>query len=99
MQCFFLQVNPPNCAQYRLIKPATEQSLEGQYDIPFLFCQDKKAVAESKRMADVGMQTLLHPIPHFKDPQYDWNEWELRRKALRLVSSNLPSRQTLSINL
>jgi len=36
--------------------------------------------------ADASAQTPLHfPVDNF-DPEYHWNEWELRRKALKLVS-------------
>jgi len=35
---------------------------------------------------EISVQTPLHfPIDDF-DPEYHWNEWELRRKALKLVS-------------
>ena len=35
--------------------------------------------------SDSGMQTELHPVESNVDKQYEWNEWELRRKALKLV--------------
>ena len=34
----------------------------------------------------VGIQTEVHPNPPPKDPNYEWNEWNLRRKALMYVS-------------
>lgn len=34
----------------------------------------------------VGIQTEVHPNPPPKDPDYEWNEWNLRRKALMYVS-------------
>ena len=33
------------------------------------------------------IQTELHPIPCHKDESYVWNLWDLRRKAIVLVSS------------
>lgn len=32
------------------------------------------------------IQTELHPIPFHKDESYVWNLWDLRRKAIELVS-------------
>ena len=34
---------------------------------------------------DMGVQTELHPIEMNLVKTYEWNEWELRRKAIRLV--------------
>ncbi|XP_029965628.1 cilia- and flagella-associated protein 206 [Salarias fasciatus] len=34
---------------------------------------------------DSGAQTELHPVVTNIDASYEWNEWELRRKALRLA--------------
>jgi hypothetical protein len=47
--------------------------------------------------SDSGMQTELHPVEANIDKQYEWNEWELRRKALKLVCyGNATSVKTLS---
>nr|CAD7408762.1 unnamed protein product [Timema cristinae] len=35
---------------------------------------------------DIEMQTELHPIPSYIDPNYTWNEWELKRKAIQLAN-------------
>lgn len=37
--------------------------------------------------SDSGIQTELHPIEANVDKSYEWNEWELRRKALKLVGT------------
>lgn len=37
---------------------------------------------------DQGMQTEIHPVESHIDKKYEWNEWELRRKALKLVSAD-----------
>lgn len=34
---------------------------------------------------DVGVQTEVHPIETNIVKSYEWNEWELRRKAIKLV--------------
>lgn len=37
-------------------------------------------------MHDCSAQTELHPLESNIDRSYEWNEWELRRKAIKLVS-------------
>lgn len=37
-------------------------------------------------MHDCGAQTELHPVESNIDRSYEWNEWQLRRKAIKLVS-------------
>ena len=34
---------------------------------------------------DGGTQTEMHPVERHIDPKYESNEWELRRKALKLA--------------
>ncbi|XP_072306069.1 cilia- and flagella-associated protein 206 [Eucyclogobius newberryi] len=41
-----------------------------------------------------GTQTVTHPVESHIDKTYQWNEWELRRKALKLA--DLRTRQTHS---
>eukprot|EP00055_Hartaetosiga_balthica_P010224 m.43056 g.43056 ORF g.43056 m.43056 type:complete len:665 (+) comp7087_c0_seq3:130-2124(+) len=43
---------------------------------------------------DSGSQTELHPIAENINKKYEWNEWELRRKALKLA--NLRKKKTHS---
>jgi hypothetical protein len=38
---------------------------------------------------DNEAQTELHPIPSHIDPTYHWNEWDLKRDAIKLVSEQL----------
>lgn len=35
---------------------------------------------------EIGIQTDTHPVETHIDKSYEWNEWELRRKAIKLVS-------------
>eukprot|EP00116_Pleurobrachia_bachei_P010481 sb/3470743/ len=44
---------------------------------------------------DSGIQTETHPIESNIDPTYEWNEWEMRRKAIKLA--NLRTRMTHSV--
>jgi hypothetical protein len=36
-------------------------------------------------MVDAATETPVHIVEKNIDPNYDWNEWSLRRKALKLV--------------
>jgi hypothetical protein len=40
---------------------------------------------EVKDKADASTATPLHFVERNKDYSYDWNEWQLRRKALQIV--------------
>ena len=39
--------------------------------------------------SDSGCQTDTHILEYSIVKDYEWNEWELRRKALKLVSSTV----------
>ena len=36
-------------------------------------------------MVDSDTQTPTHVVEEHKDYNYTWNEWELRRKAVKIV--------------
>eukprot|EP00163_Fabomonas_tropica_P032180 TRINITY_DN7969_c0_g1_i1.p1 TRINITY_DN7969_c0_g1~~TRINITY_DN7969_c0_g1_i1.p1 ORF type:complete len:617 (+),score=134.09 TRINITY_DN7969_c0_g1_i1:269-1852(+) len=36
--------------------------------------------------SEMSCQTELHPVESHIDPRYHWNEWEMRRKALKLIN-------------
>ena len=38
---------------------------------------------------DMGTQTDTHPLESNIVSAYEWNEWELRRKAIKLVSLSM----------
>lgn len=43
-------------------------------------------------MVDKGCETPLHFIEKNLDPNYYWNEWDLRRKAIQMA--NIRNKQT-----
>eukprot|EP01112_Ceratiomyxa_fruticulosa_P016341 TRINITY_DN491_c0_g2_i1.p1 TRINITY_DN491_c0_g2~~TRINITY_DN491_c0_g2_i1.p1 ORF type:complete len:254 (-),score=69.60 TRINITY_DN491_c0_g2_i1:211-972(-) len=47
--------------------------------------QDETISETSSSKCDGGTQTDTHPVPAYKDPTYTWNEWEMRRKAVKLI--------------
>jgi len=47
---------------------------------------DKKLVVKPVTKSDCGSQTVTHIEPRNMVKGYEWNEWELRRKALKLTN-------------
>jgi len=46
-------------------------------------------------MVDKGMETPTHFIEKYIEPNYHWNEWDLRKKALQMA--NIRKKITVSI--
>ena len=46
---------------------------------------------------DVGTQTDTHFMESNIVKSYEWNEWELRRKAIKLVRPDIPDSGELSL--
>ncbi len=42
-------------------------------------------VQSTTKKADAQTQTPVHFTESNKDPKYTWNEWELRRQAIKTV--------------
>ncbi|BHF69822.1 nudix (nucleoside diphosphate linked moiety X)-type motif 8 [Sparganum proliferum] len=61
--------------------------LQNMFSSGAAYFKDRKAVAESKRMFDFGIQTEVHPVESYIDSSYHWNEWELRRRALQMTTT------------
>ena len=47
--------------------------------------KDKGLIQYPVTKAEMGTQTEIHPIETNLVKTYEWNEWELRRKAIKLV--------------
>ncbi|XP_057307857.1 cilia- and flagella-associated protein 206-like isoform X1 [Hydractinia symbiolongicarpus] len=62
---------------------------------PYAQGKDKGLIQAHVAKADMGTQTELHPIETNLVDTYEWNEWELRRKALKLA--NLRTKITHSV--
>lgn len=45
----------------------------------------ESALVKPVTKCEGGTQTDLHPVESNIVTSYEWNEWELRRKALKLV--------------
>ncbi|KAJ3168655.1 hypothetical protein HDU88_001548 [Geranomyces variabilis] len=54
----------------------------------------QRLLGHMQLVTEVGTQVDTHIVDTFIDPKYEWNEWELRRRALMLV--NLRKKQTHS---
>jgi hypothetical protein len=46
-------------------------------------------------MVDKGMETPIHFVEKHIEPNYCWNEWDLRKKALQMA--NIRKKITVSI--
>ncbi|VDP73030.1 unnamed protein product [Echinostoma caproni] len=57
--------------------------------------KDVQLIDKHMGHTDAGMQTEVHPIDSYIDKDYEWNEWELRKKALKLA--NLRKKATSSV--
>ncbi|XP_071479028.1 cilia- and flagella-associated protein 206-like [Diadema antillarum] len=69
-------------AQFATITPYTQGKDQGQMiEKPITKC-------------DMGIQTEVHPVESNIVKSYEWNEWELRRKAIKLA--NLRTKMTHS---
>jgi len=51
---------------------------------------------KNKLMLDKDIQTPVHFVERNFDPNYFWNEWELRKKAIQMA--NIRKNQTKVIN-
>ncbi|NP_991180.1 cilia- and flagella-associated protein 206 [Danio rerio] len=54
----------------------------------------QKLLLKSISKSDAGVQTEIHPLQSNICTSYEWNEWEMRRKAIKLA--NLHSKVTRS---
>jgi len=53
---------------------------------PYSQGKDKGLIQYPVTKADMGTQTEVHPIETNLVKTYEWNEWELRRKAIKLAN-------------
>ncbi|KAJ3053219.1 hypothetical protein HK097_004771 [Rhizophlyctis rosea] len=54
----------------------------------------QRLLGQMSMVSEIGTQVDTHIVDTYIDPKYQWNEWELRRKALMLV--NLKTKKTHS---
>lgn len=59
-----------------------------------LVAQAVESGIKNKLMLDKGVDTPLHFVQKNIDPNYCWNEWELRKKAIQMA--NIRKTQTRS---
>ena len=45
----------------------------------------QRLLGQMPMVSEIGTQVDTHIVDTYIDPKYQWNEWELRRKALMLV--------------
>eukprot|EP00052_Salpingoeca_macrocollata_P004833 m.43803 g.43803 ORF g.43803 m.43803 type:complete len:633 (-) comp14482_c1_seq1:73-1971(-) len=81
----------------KILQGMVEQA-EHQVELVYMLGLKVVAMQEEPKgpvvKCDSGMQTELHPVAQHIDKSYRWNEWDLRRDALKLA--NIRKKQTHS---
>ncbi|CAH8633134.1 unnamed protein product [Dicrocoelium dendriticum] len=77
----------PELIQFLKIGQSNSKTVSGSRDASF--------IEKPYGQVDAEMQTEVHPIESYIDTNYEWNEWELRKKALKLA--NLRRKATRSV--
>jgi len=52
----------------------------------YMQVQEGGAGLSNKLMVDKGIETPTHFVEKNIDPNYCWNEWELRKKAIQMAN-------------
>ena len=62
---------------------------------PITQVKEGTIVLSSKLLVDQNVQTPVHFLEKNLEPNYEWNEWQLRKKAIQMA--NIRKRQTKAI--
>lgn len=68
---------------YNVVKASRHSDLD-----PEMLGDETSSVHGGTTSREMEVQTDLHPVPYHKDEGYVWNLWDLRRKAIELVSTS-----------
>ncbi|KAJ8026094.1 hypothetical protein HOLleu_33834 [Holothuria leucospilota] len=74
-------------AQFATITPYTQGKEQGQM------------IEKPVTKCDMGIQTEVHPIESNIVKSYEWNEWELRRQAIKLANLRTKVTHSMQTNL
>ena len=72
----------------RAIKKLTSENpcLLSLLDIKY-FDDDPEFQMLAGKKQERSSQTLTHVLDSFRDPEYRWNEWEMRKEALKMANA------------
>ncbi|XP_015476251.1 cilia- and flagella-associated protein 206 isoform X3 [Parus major] len=83
----FIQLNVEKAKQYAELIQLLELRHQFEYLVPHAQARKaSKSSMEPLTKCDSGTQTDTHILPPTIVRSYEWNEWELRRKAIKLAN-------------
>ncbi|NXM71954.1 CF206 protein, partial [Serilophus lunatus] len=83
----FIQLNVEKAKEYPELIPLLELHHQFEYLIPHAQARNAdKHLMKTTAKCDSGTQTDTHILPPTIVRSYEWNEWELRRKAIKLAN-------------
>lgn len=59
--------------------------IQDYFNIPTSCAKMRPDIIHPIFIAESGTQTVLHPVEKYIEPTYRWNQWDLRRLALKYV--------------
>ncbi|XP_066035681.1 cilia- and flagella-associated protein 206 [Chamaea fasciata] len=83
----FIQLNIEKAKKYAELIQLLELHHQFEYLVPHTQARNaKKGLMKPPPKCDSGTQTDTHILPPTIVRSYEWNEWELRRKAIKLAN-------------
>ncbi|NXR48342.1 CF206 protein, partial [Hippolais icterina] len=83
----FIQLNVEEAKKYAELIQLLELRHQFEYLVPHAQARNaKKGLMKPPPKCDSGTQTDTHILPPTIVRSYEWNEWELRRKAIKLAN-------------
>ncbi|NWZ67315.1 CF206 protein, partial [Acrocephalus arundinaceus] len=82
----FIQLNLEEAKKYAELIQLLELHHQFEYLVPHAQANTKKGLMKPLPKCDSGTQTDTHILPPTIVRSYEWNEWELRRKAIKLAN-------------
>ncbi|NXB81266.1 CF206 protein, partial [Donacobius atricapilla] len=83
----FIQLNVEKAKKYAELIQLLELRHQFEYLVPHAQARNtKKGLMKPSPKCDSGTQTDTHILPPTIVRSYEWNEWELRRKAIKLAN-------------
>ncbi|NXU44327.1 CF206 protein, partial [Drymodes brunneopygia] len=83
----YIQLNVEKAKEYAELIQLLELRHQFEYLVPHVQARNaKKGLTQPPNKCDSGTQTDTHILPPTIVRSYEWNEWELRRKAIKLAN-------------
>ncbi|NXR82258.1 CF206 protein, partial [Pycnonotus jocosus] len=96
----FIQLNVEKAKKYAELLQLLELCHQFEYLVPHAQARNaKKGLMKSPPKCDSGTQTDTHILPPTIVRSYEWNEWELRRKAIKLANLRRKLTHSMQTNL